>query len=95
MVKYTKNLTNKASKKILPGLGGQTNNYIKKGSCLRKILLFLANKITKIENSSEMKYYKKNQTRFAEKSKFFFMYFDMNIIINATSIFIINIFDNF
>ena len=63
MVKYTINHTNKASKKILPGLSGQTNNYIKKGSCLRKILLFLANKITKIENSSEMKSYEKNELK--------------------------------
>jgi hypothetical protein len=63
MVKYTINHTNKAAKKIIPGLGGQTNNYIKKASCLRKILLFLANKLTKIENSSEMKSYEKNELK--------------------------------
>lgn len=44
----------KASKKILPGLGGLKNNYIKKPSCLKKTLLFLAEKLNDLKNSNNI-----------------------------------------
>lgn len=40
----------RARRKILPALGGIKKNYIRKGNCLQKTLIFLAEKLDEIEN---------------------------------------------
>jgi len=53
----------RANKKILPSLGGLTKRYIRKEECLKRIIIFLADKLVEIEEFEKLKINQKNYIR--------------------------------
>ena len=63
MKEFNYNKIMRANKKIFPSLGGLTKKYIRKEEWLKRIIIFLADKLAEIEEFEKLKINQKNYIR--------------------------------